>query len=319
MHYYGTTKVAFRASAESMCGLSALRYKWNPLSIDDDRNESYTYTEFDVFNDDILPELSLEKFSKLNPDKVVVATFSVDTELLLLSTLERIAQERPEIEIAVAAEAIISTCDSVVYCSYFSAVGENTIHPDEFQSFCHDRVKIQTSVMDHNGKSLNFNLANIPDIDKASFGGAELSSMPDEDIYYVFCDESYWYLPLILRHDTNGSWNWICDCGNYYRVEDKIKMLEEKYHIEEEGSFEALLSCNTRIEDLPRCPEEFLLQAMNVLCPELKLHVEMLKELPHLLDDKGNEYFFGSMLNVDNTNFREIDWGFPKDATWIPF
>ena len=306
MHYDGITKVSLHGPVSSLLGLTGLREKWG--------KNSPEAIQFEY----LLEGLPLQHLASLPPEFLETCTIDAfETDLAILSCLEGVAQEKPELEIAIAAEATNSVFGTTGYCSYYSAAGENTIHPDEFTSFCDSKPRIPVTIINYKGEKVEFDFADIPDIDEASssWGSLSMSERSEGDLDQIFFSEEQLFVVLCL--DNEGNWSWL-DIDIDDMESDECEILDEEYgHYVEDGTptYDVLICSDSECEELPA---KFFLRVMKIMQPDLDIRVERKNNRVHLLDNDGNEYFLPCMLNVGELVFN-IDWGFPKTSTWIPF
>lgn len=323
--YSGTVNVALHGSASSLCSITQLKSKLKSNWYEGDFKEilkgligkrryslPYRDEQFKELAVERLEELAVECLSSLPPEQLeTVCFYWLDTSAVVLELLEGIAQERPEIEIAVAAELTFSDDGTEAYCSYFSASGENTIHAysfDVFDSFCNWWFSVPMSVITYKGKKIEFDLADIPNIDDAPFAldwgeVSCFSNMSKQDLAcYVNCwcdievdDDKKWH--IVLCYSAHDKWSWL-----EIDPDIDVPFSEVLYYSESVWS---------------DVPDECFLQIINSADKDLNVHVERINNCPHVLDDSGNEYFFPCMLKAKDGE-TIIDWGFPKEATWIP-
>ncbi len=319
MRYDARFCVAVRGPLEQVRKLPELPQEWFASLNESDQTEC-------VKSDVKMLERSLADLKKLSEkdadqDGLFVGEWEDFTNIgLMYLQFLNFINSHPDcqnVEVAATAQVNYSITDTVGYHSFWGCGEDDALYP-EFDEPCDFRLCIPMSVMSRSGEKLTFDLLeleNANDIGIGSWGPSEMSS---SDATVAF--EGIVYLFLQRRKD--GTWKALlggddleCGLGGSKKLESQILGMPEINGI----SMDRLLDAGVYSGDLPECSEETIRELLALLLPGKTLSVEMQNGKPFIWDEDGNEYFLGSVIdvNIDDID-SEVDWYLSSDCEWIP-
>lgn len=224
--------------------------------------------------------------------------------------MEKLSAVFPALEIAIGAELLNDYDDMKGYFSAYSPVGAGTINFDANNSsnFWHDSLhECNLSEV-----SATITIACGED-DPISFELGDLVNLAEVDPEWI--SEAFEEMRLmgVFKHTPDGTWS-VEQAGAFYS--DEMEELEAEFG--NDFHFNALMDIDEG--DCEFYPEEvfpFLEKALSIVLGKDGIKAGQKDNLWWIRDDDGNEFYLGCMAEIKSSMV--VDWGFPKEATWIHF
>ena len=262
-----------------------------------------------------------------------------------MNLLEYIANNVPGLDIAVAAQSSNTVTGGHSYYSYYSPAGSNTLNLDDFNTYRRAEFAdsgVQLWVKDHTKKTLTCNLYDkyewiYPFIDE----DADFDPEDSEYMYEIACEQMEGKPFLLHAFEEDGKMRLEVWIPKELIPNKSGKVVIEKFDYEtfEDVRIEKKVDPSIGIswkeiepyflipigigKKKTACPPEALekiIKYWRSLDPDEDIQLKFCDGRPYICDKRGDEYFLGSMVTLEETSDRwKVDWKFPKEAQkWIP-
>ena len=259
--------------------------------------------------------------AKQMPEATVV--WSWDDSWFSLTYLDcaaGIAALYPKVEIAVDMGANPRVIDSFGRCTYYSAAGEDKLCPEwkGTISGC-DWESIATIGGRKMYMPLSYPLADGSllrwDFTENIHNWAEIDPDQFDDLSSIYLAE-YLLLIRLEQHPAIGQY------GIYIEPDAEYLELFDRGCYGEDEELAPVFQILTPSYDPPRrqwdISEEELAVGLQKIYPDIEFVVTKQDGLPLVSDTEGNRYLLGGLFQIGNLSTK-IYWGFPPQASWIPF
>ena len=318
MGYDGTFHAAVRGPAGVLRTLPEVLSDWR-------KTEGKTWIAPGLENETECFLKALERVAKAAEKQVpeTIAVWSWDDSWFSLTALDcaaGIAACCPEVEVAIAMGANLRGIDRFGCCAYYSAAGEDRLQPDWKGTVRGNRWEdIAASSRKKTYLPLFYPLADSSmlrwDFTKDIHNWREIDPDQFDDLSSVYLEE-YLLLIQLEQHPVIGQY------GVYIEPDAEYLELFDRGGYGEDEELAPVFQILTPSYDSPRrqwdISEEELDAGLRTIYPSIEFVVTKQDGLPLVSDVEGNSYLLGGLFQIGDSATK-IEWGFPPQASWIPF